>query len=112
MNVKPCQKCGDIGFYMLHDGEGFRVVCSDCDEQGPFRKTKEDAIKAWNDAGDAAGDSEDLVSRIRAREKRLERVAFLAAELVSIMERRDSAEAIEKWEELKKSLKELENKDE
>ena len=52
MKVESCPYCGAVA--ICRDNKKykrFRVVClnvEDCDADGPWRKTREDAIRAWN----------------------------------------------------------------
>jgi len=58
--MKPCPWCGKDGNLVVVPGsEGMRVVCHDCDIDGPQGATYQDAVSAWDErAGEKENDGE------------------------------------------------------
>jgi len=126
--IEPCPWCEDDfdddieapRLYVLP--WGYRVECLDCNTRGPSRRTKDEAIAAWNallaleaevghlKEADAmmtrnlVGSLEE-VAVLKAENKRLRRVVALVRELMSA---EDGATIDRIWDRLEATLKTLE----
>ena len=48
IKAEPCKKCGGESMIVCKCYLYYKVQCSFCDEPGPLKEKKQEAIEAWN----------------------------------------------------------------
>lgn len=51
--LKPCPFCGSKETILMKLSKGWTIICNRCAVEGPYKKFKNHAIKAWNKRDDS-----------------------------------------------------------